>query len=621
MSQLPGYPITEYKMSENYYEEEEFTSQWNGGTVRRVFQYGLAHWPLMLTFLICITLVALIESYFTFISKQMIDEGILVGDLARLKALVWQYGVWMLIFAVFVFGFIMAAGTLGHRVQYDLRRDMFERLQELELGYYNRTHTGWIMSRVTSDASRVGDLVSWGFLDMAWTVTSIGTSLIFMFIIDWRMTLLVMLMLPVLFIVSVRFKQRILGEYRLVRRINSKITNAYNENITGVRVVKSLRREEKNLQQFGELTEGMYEASFKAAWLSALYLPVVQLISTVAVAGVVWYGGIQVQAGGMTIGGIQAFISYITFMLWPIQQIAIVYANMQQAIASAERIFSLLDTEPTIVDAPGAVDPGTLRGDILFDRITFQYEEGKPVLEDFTLHVRQGETIALVGPTGAGKSTLVNLLCRFFEPQQGTVRFNGVDYKQMTLHAIHARIGMVLQTPHLFSGTVMENLRYGRLDATDEEVVEAARLAGAHTFIVTLDDGYETQVGEGGVLLSTGQKQLISLARAVLADPDVFIMDEATSSVDTLTEALIQQGMETLMEGRTSFVIAHRLSTIKRADRILVIENGGVSEMGTHAELIRKRGHYYNLYTQQFRSERAKAYGLEDDVETAVAPA
>ncbi|KAA3656956.1 MAG: ABC transporter ATP-binding protein, partial [Chloroflexi bacterium] len=300
--------------------------------------------------------------------------------------------------------------------------------------------------------------------------------------------------------------------------------------------------------------------------------------------------------------------------LWAIQQMAIVYANMQQAVASAERIFSLLDTEPEIVDAADAVDPGTIRGDILFDNITFQYEKGKPVLTDFNLHVPHGETVAIVGPTGAGKSTLVNLLCRFYEPVKGTVRFNGTDYQKMTLHSIHSRIGMVLQTPHLFSGNVLENLRYGRLNATDDEVVDAARMAGAHEFIVELDDGYETQVGEGGVLLSVGQKQLISLARAILADPDVFIMDEATSSVDTLTEALIQKGMDQLMEGRTSFIIAHRLSTIKNADRILVIENGGVSEMGTHAELIRQRGHYYNLYTKQFRNERAKVYGIEDGV-------
>ncbi len=589
-------------MSEHYFEEEEFDSQVNGTTVRRILGQGLKHWPFMMTFLVCISAVALIESYFTFLSKRMIDEGIMARDLDALRALAVQYGLWFLIFAVFVFGFITAAGYLGHLVQYDLRKQMFDHLQKLPLSYYNRTPNGWIMSRVTSDAVRVGDLVSWGFLDTAWTITSVLTSLGFMFAINWKLTLLVLLMIPALWKVAITFKQRILTEYRRVRKLNSKITGSYSESITGVRVVKSLGREHKNLNQFNELTDDMYRASYRAAWLSALFLPAVQLVSATGIAVVVWFSGVQFEAGGMTIGGLQAFISYVTFMLWPIQQMAQVYASMQQAVASGERIFSLLDTEPEIVDAPEAIDPGSIRGDIVFDDVSFQYEDGKPVLENFSLQIPQGETVALVGPTGAGKSTLVNLICRFYEPTSGQILINGYDYTTLTQHAIQSRIGMVLQTPHLFSGTVQDNVRYGRLDATDDEVEEAAKLAGAHDFIMKLEHGYQTEVGEGGVLLSVGQKQLISLARAVLAKPDIFIMDEATSSVDTLTEALIQQGMETLMNGRTSFIIAHRLSTIKSADRILVIENGGVSEMGTHAELIQARGHYYNLYTNMFRN-------------------
>jgi ATP-binding cassette subfamily B protein len=276
---------------------------------------------------------------------------------------------------------------------------------------------------------------------------------------------------------------------------------------------------------------------------------------------------------------------------------------MQSSVASAERVFSLIDAEPEIVDRPTAADPGTLRTDITFDHVDFYYESEKPVLSDLDLRIKQGETIALVGPTGGGKSTIVNLLSRFYEPKQGMIRFGETDYTQFTLHGIQSRIGMVLQTPHLFSGSVRDNIRYGRLAATDEEIERAAKLAHAHEFIEQLENGYDQEVGEGGNRLSTGQKQLISLARAVLADPDLFIMDEATSSVDTLTEALIQQGMEHLMVGRTSFVIAHRLSTIKRADRILVIEDGRIAEMGSHADLIRARGHYYNLYTKQFRKE------------------
>jgi ATP-binding cassette subfamily B protein len=312
----------------------------------------------------------------------------------------------------------------------------------------------------------------------------------------------------------------------------------------------------------------------------------------------------------MTVGGIQAFVSYITLMMWPIQDLARVYAEMQHAIASAERVFALVDSEPDIVDRPGAVDPGSIQGDVEFDRVDFYYEEGKPVLQDFRLKVRRGETIALVGPTGGGKSTIVSLLCRFYEPKRGTIRIGGRDYTSLSLHALQSRLGIVLQTPHLFSGTVRQNIRYGRLQATDQEVEAAARLAGADEFIARLDKGYEAEVGEGGNMLSVGQKQLISLARAVLAQPEIFIMDEATSSVDTLTEAMIQKGMETLMSGRTSFVIAHRLSTIKRASRILVVEDGRIVESGTHAELLRLRGRYYNLYTRQFRRQLEREYDL-----------
>jgi len=482
---------------------------------------------------------------------------------------------------------------------------MFNRLQELSLSYFNHTPVGWLMSRLTSDVGRVGELVSWGLLDTVWGIANIGAAMAFMLYINWRMGAIVALIIPALVVVAAQFKKKILVEYRQVRKFNSQVTGSYNEGITGVRVIKSLRREEENLQEFSQLTGQMYRAAFRAAWLSALFLPTVQLISAIGVGSIIWYGGWQFQTGAMTIGGIQAFISYITFMLWPVQEMARVYAEMQQAIASGERIFSLIDAVPEIQDTEGAVDRGSIRGDIVFDNVDFAYEDDKPVLEKFNLHIRQGETIALVGPTGAGKSTLVNLVCRFFEPRGGRILFDGRDYRELSLHSIHSRIGMVLQTPHLFSGTIRENLRYGRLDATDAEIEEAARMAGAHDFIMDLDDGYESEVGEGGVLLSVGQKQLLSLARAILANPEIFVMDEATSSVDTLAEALIQQAMEKLMEGRTSFIIAHRLSTIKQADRILVIENGGVSEMGSHAELIRRRGHYYDLYTKQFRDEHS----------------
>jgi ATP-binding cassette subfamily B protein len=600
-------------VSESYqHEEEEFSGRFNGRTVLRLLAQLKPHWVWTVIFLSAAIIVALTESYFTFLSKRIIDEGIVARDRTALISLLWQYAGTIVAQSTFVFIFIYLCGLLGERVRYDLRQKMFNHLQRLSLSYYNRIPVGWIMSRVTSDTERVSELITWGLLDVVWSILNIAAAVYFMMLINVPLALIICAIIPVIVVIAIRFQGMIIKEYREVRKINSKITGAYNENITGVRVVKALDRENRNLDEFKELTGGMYRAAFRAAWLSALFLPTVQVISSLAIGAIVLYSGWQVENGvlGVSIGGIQAFISYVMMMVWPVQEMARVFADMQQAIASGERIFSLLDTEPEIVDQANAVDPGTLRGDIVFEEVTFYYDDevDKPVLRDFNLHVRAGETIALVGPTGGGKSTIVNLLCRFFEPSEGRVLINGIDYTQMTQHAIQSRIGMVLQTPHLFSGTISENIRYGRLDAVDEEIEQAARIAGAHTFIMTLEHGYDTQVGEGGVLLSTGQKQLISLARAVLAQPDIFIMDEATSSVDTLTESLIQQGMDALMGGRTSFVIAHRLSTIRNASRILVIEDGRIAEMGTHAELLRQGGHYYRLYTQQFREQKQAQY-------------
>jgi ATP-binding cassette subfamily B protein len=426
--------------------------------------------------------------------------------------------------------------------------------------------------------------------------------------INWQLALVVFLAIPVLVVVAVQFKKKIIVEFREVRKVNSKITGAYNETITGVRVIKAFGREERNLAEFNEMTSEMYRAGYRAAWLSALFLPAVMLISSFAVAAIITIGGYQTQVGNMTIGGIQAFVTYVVFMIWPIEEMARVYAELQRAIASAERIFSLVDAVPEVSDRPGAIDPGTIQGDIVFDDVNFYYEEEKPVLQNFNLHVKRGETIALVGPTGGGKSTIVNLVCRFFEPKGGKIFIGGHNYEDYSLHLIQSRIGVVLQTPHLFSGKISDNIRYGKLAATDEEIGAAAQLAGAHEFIMGLGKGYDEEVGEGGNLLSVGQKQLISLARAVLRKPEIFIMDEATSSVDTITEAQIQKGMENLMAGRTSFIIAHRLSTIKKADRILVIKDGSIIEDGNHPELLRKKGHYYRLYTSQFRSELEQEY-------------
>ncbi len=595
-------------MQADYFEEEEFATSYDGQTFRRISGLIRPHWKTAAVFLSAIVLVSAIDAFLTYLSKNIIDNAIVAKNHSALVQLLTVYGSLMLVQSVLVFIFIYTVSLLGERVRYDLRKSMFNHLQALSLSYYSKTPVGWIMSRVTSDSDRVADLTTWGLLDSTWAVVNVLTSMVFMLVINWKLALIVLAALPILMYVAYEFRKRILTQFRQVRKVNSKITGAYNENITGVQVVKALGREKENMREFNLLTGDMYRAGYRAAWLSALFLPAVQLISAVTLGIIVYYSGLNANVAGMTIGSVQAFVSYVTFMMWPIQDLARVFAEMQQAIASAERIFSMVDADPDVKDRPDAFDPGSIHGDIVFDKVNFSYEDGKPVLSDFSLHVKRGETIALVGPTGGGKSTIVNLVCRFYEPVTGSICIGGHDYREYSLNAIQSRIGVVLQTPHLFSGTIRENLRYGRLGASDHEVEEAAKMAGAHEFITQFPKGYEDEVGEGGNQLSVGQKQLISLARAILARPEIFIMDEATSSVDTLTEALIQKGMDTLMNGRTSFIIAHRLSTIKRADRILVIEGGRIAEMGTHAELLRLGGKYYQLYTKQFRHQLEVAY-------------
>jgi ATP-binding cassette subfamily B protein len=589
-------------------EEDEYTSQITGKTLGRILGLTKAHRRWVIGFWVMIAFTSMLDAIFTYLNKGIIDQGIIAQNRGALIRILILYGGLILVQAGCVFTFIFLAGVLGERIQYDLRRSMFNHLQELSLAYYSQTSVGRLMARVTSDSGRVSDLVTWGLVDSTWAVMNIITSTLFMMIINWRLALIVLVTIPILLTIAIQFRKRILVEFRKSRRANSKITGSYNENISGVRVIKALGREDENLNEFKALTNDMYHSSYHAAWLSALFLPAVQITSAVALGFIVWYGGYQAHLGIMTIGGIQAFVSYLTFMMWPIQDLARVYAEMQHSIASAERIFTLLDSVPEVFNRTGASDPGTIKGEIEFDHVDFTYEDGKPVLTDFSMKIKPGELIALVGPTGGGKTTIVNLLCRFYEPKRGIIRINGHDYTEFTLYGIQSRVGIVLQTPHLFSGTVRENIRYGCLEASDRDVENASILAGAHDFIRNFEKGYDQDVGEGGNLLSVGQKQLVSIARAILAKPDIFIMDEATSSVDTLTEALIQRGMENLMQGRTSFIIAHRLSTIKRASRIIVVEDGRITEMGTHTELLRARGHYYRLYTQQFREEREQEF-------------
>ena len=520
-----------------------------------------------------------------------------------------------------IFGFIRQSGYVETGVCYLIRKLGFKKLQELPFSYYDRMPVGYLMSRLTNDTQRLGDTVGWSLVDLCWGAVFLVACSVQMFALNWRLTLVVLLVLPPLAVISWKFQKGILNAYRQVRKRNSQITAGFNEGINGAKTTKTLVRENMNVEEFNEVAGHMRDASVRAATLSALFLPIVVSLGSLATAYVLWQGGNEVLASavaetGMTIGTLQVFVNYTVQFFQPVRDIARIFAEMQSSQAAAERVISLLETEPDIVDSPEVEavfgdnfhpkkeNWPKLVGDIDFEDVTFRYKDGEKVLEHFNLHVDHGQTVALVGETGSGKSTIVNLICRFYEPTEGRILIDGADYRTRSQLWLQSNLGYVLQSPHLFSGTVADNIRYGRPDATDEEVRRAARMVGAEEFILKMQDGFNAKVGEGGNRLSTGQKQLISFARAILTNPSIFVLDEATSSVDTETEQLIQNAIQTVLSGRTSFIIAHRLSTIRSADRILVIHDGKIIEDGTHRQLIARQGYYYQLYTNQFQEEQ-----------------
>jgi len=592
----------EEKMTETL-ENRVYTGAFKGQTLKRILKETRGHKKLLAGFLVCILMTAFIDSLSTYLTQFLVDDGIL----PRNASMVWRYSLYQILCfgvnSLSILGFIYCAGRMGQHIQYEMREKLFGHLQDLSFSFFDKNSSGWLLSRLTSDIRRISELTSWMLVDAVWGTANILISLVFMMFIHLKLAFMMMVLLPALSFAAVKFKTHILGEYRKVRSINSRITSTFSESINGVRVVKSLAREDQNLGEFGELSGDMYRASFRAGWLSSLFLPIVQLITSFAVGVVILYGGWEINLGGMSIGGLRAFVGYITFMLWPIQEMSRVFSEMQQAIASAERVFALMDLEAEIKDLPDVVSSPRFEGHVEFRDVDFHYTPGSPVLRKFNLKVKRGETLAIVGPTGGGKTTLVSLLSRYYEPVKGQILLDGQDYRTFSQRGLQSRIGVVLQTPHLFSGTVRDNILYGSPGSDEEDMVKASVTACAHDMILRLPSGYDELVGEEGTLLSLGQKQLISLARTILANPDIIIMDEATSSIDTKTELDIQKGMEKLLEKRSSFIIAHRLSTIRNADRIIVVEDGYIKEEGTHEDLLRLEGHYYQLYTSQFRKD------------------
>jgi len=560
---------------------------------------------------------ALFDTAFPLVTGMVIDEAKERGAEAR-------FVMWGLIYfglavglAFCIWALIWLAGKIRAHMSHDIRRAGFGRLQQLSFSFYDQRSVGWLMARMTSDCERLSNVFAWGILDLIWASTLISMISVVMFVVNVKLAIVALAVIPVVLWISLIFRKRILKTARKVRKTNSKITASYNEGIMGVKTTKVFVREEENLDDFRGLTADMYRFSVRNALHSALYLPVVLTLGSLATGLALAFGGFQVQAMGIGIGTLVTFLMWTRLLFEPIHNIAAWFSELQMAQASAERVLGLINTEPEIRDSEevaeriarsksegngaGVADDGHRDriGEIEFAGVSFAYRDGPEVLSGFDLRVRAGETIALVGSTGGGKTTIVNLLCRFYEPTAGEIRVDGLDYRKRGLHWLQSSLGIVLQEPHLFSGSVLENIRYGKLDATDEEVHAAADLAGASAFIEAMEEGYATDVGEGGVRLSTGQKQLVSFARAILARPRILVMDEATSSIDTETEMRIQEGLARVLEGRTSFVIAHRLSTIRNADRILVIEDGRIAEQGTHHELLARRGRYHDLYRRQ----------------------
>ena len=606
------------------FDEDALARQMRIGLWKKLFGYTRPYRRELVLLGTFACLTALMEVLYPLITRGVVDTIAAEGMDAELWPYMLAYLGCTLVIALSVGGFVTAGGKIRTHVSHDIRQDGFENLQRLSFSFYDFRPVGWLMARMTSDCERLSNILAWGVLDLVWGVTMMIGIAGAMLVMNAKLALLVLLIIPALLWVSSKFQKRILRSAREVRRTNSRITASYNEGIMGVLTSKAFVREGENLGDFRRLTDGMYGASVQNLTQAAIYVPIVLTLASLATGLALAVGGFDLLGGVISAGTLVAFMAYTRHFFDPVEQLGRWFAEMQMAQASAERIMSLVQAVPEIRDADDVVEalarnrgvpqrseyaedggPARIRT-IELKHVDFAYGSGPPVLKDVSFTVRAGETIALVGPTGGGKSTLVNLICRFYEPTAGQVLIDGIDYRKRSLHWLQSNIGMVLQQAHVFSGSIRENIRYGRLEATDAEVEEAAKTAQAHDFIEKMEKGYDTEVGEGGSRLSAGQKQLVSFARAILADPQILVMDEATSSVDTETEQLIQRGLDAVLDNRISFIIAHRLSTIRNADRILVIDGGRIAEMGSHAELMAQRGHYFELYRQQSLNEATR---------------
>ena len=572
---------------------------------------GIIFWMITLGFA-----GGLVDIILPLFQEYAIDHFIAKQTLDTMNTFVWVY-LGVLAFQVIANGIsAYQACQIEMYVGRDMKRESFNHLQTLAFSYFNQNSVGYIHARVMSDTNRIGALVSWSLMNGVWYISYIIGAIFVMLKTNAKLAFWVLLIVPVIAVVAQMFQMKLVTLNHKIREVNSQITSNFNEGITGAKTTKTLVIEKKMEDSFNRTTEEMELRSVHATHYRALFASMISFASSAALALVLWQGGRITMEGVMEIGTLSVFMSYALGMMEPIQWIVRSISDLITVQVNVERFSTLMETKSDVCDSkevealygdsfePKRENWEPLHGDITFEDVSFKYPDGDEyVLEHFNLHIPQGTNVAIVGETGAGKSTLVNLVCRFFEPTSGRVLIDGRDARERSQLWLHSNIGYVLQTPHLFSGSVLENLRYGNPNATMEQIEEAVRNVSADEVIARMEHGYESNVGEGGDLLSTGEKQLLSFARAILADPRIFVLDEATSSIDTVTEKKIQDATDRLMKGRTSFVIAHRLSTIRQADIILVIKNGKIIEQGSHKELIAKRGEYYNLYTKQYQEE------------------
>lgn len=536
----------------------------------------------------------------TFIIGYAIDEGLTPGNLNVVYLAVGLYAVVHLMAWALSYVETFGTGWVGQRVILDLRNYLFAHLQSLSLQYYSEQKAGWIISRLTNDIENLNNLMNDGVQNLVRNGLTLMGVVLAMFILDWRLALATMSVIPVMTVATAVYRKKSVRAFRRARAAIAEIAAYLQENVSGMRVVQAFTRESHALRGFDGRNMTYRKANQRTTTLSAIYFPGVEFLAAIGLAIVLLYGGYLVTQGQTTIGTMVVFVGLINMAFQPIQQLSQLYSDLQSVIASLEKVFSVLDTEPDRTDALNAKSLERLSGDVEFDGVSFGYSGGDGILSDVDFRIRPGETLAIVGETGAGKSTIVKLLSRFYDPTDGEVRVDGEDLKNVRGSSLRRHMGVVLQDTFLFTGTIEENIRYGRPEATREEIEAAARAVGADDFIRRFPNGYETRVGERGGGLSVGERQLVSFARALLAEPSILILDEATSSVDLATEARIEKALEKLLEGRTSIVIAHRLSTIRRADRILVLSNGRIVEQGSHDELLSRPSAYRRLYEAQF---------------------